>query len=231
MKSVKVLSGGAAQGLVEALRPAFEAKTGCRIDGTFGAVGAMRERLLAGEPADLLILSRALIDGLVRDGHLVEESVKDIGAVETAVAVRQGDPLRALGTAAELRAALLAADAIHFPDPEQATAGIHFAKVMKELGIRDAVAGRLQAAPNGATAMRALAASKSHRPIGCTQATEILSTAGIVLVAPLPPGCNLATTYTCAITPHAQAAGEAATLAHRLTDVAARTTRQRLGFT
>ncbi|MGE0578105.1 MAG: substrate-binding domain-containing protein, partial [Reyranella sp.] len=92
MKFLRVLSGGAAQGLVEALRPEFETASGCTIDGTFGAVGAMRDRLLAGEPADLVILSRALIDGLARGGHVAAGSVRDIGVVETAVAVRAGDP-------------------------------------------------------------------------------------------------------------------------------------------
>jgi molybdate transport system substrate-binding protein len=169
MKTIRILSGGAAQGLVEALQPSFEAGTGCRIDGVFGAVGAMQSRLLAGEPADIMILSRALIDGLARDGHVVTQSTKDIGSVQTAIAVRSGDPLPAVGDAAELRAALLAADAIHFPDPEQSTAGIHFAKVLRDLGIRDAIAQQLRPAANGATAMRALAASKSRQPLGCTQ--------------------------------------------------------------
>jgi len=62
MKTVRLLSGGAAQGLVEAQRAAFEARSGCAIDGVFGAVGAMKARLLSGEPADLLILSRAGVD-------------------------------------------------------------------------------------------------------------------------------------------------------------------------
>ena len=140
MKIVRVLSGGAAQGLVEALRPSFEATTGAAIEGIFGAVGAMQARLLAGEPADVMILSRALIDGLARDGQVLALSAKDIGAVQTAVAVRSSDSPPAVGSAAELRAALLAADSIHFPDPEQSTAGIHFAKVLKDLGIWDEVA-------------------------------------------------------------------------------------------
>ena len=58
VKALRILSGGAAHGLVEPLRPDFEAATGCTIDGVFGAVGAMKARLLSGEPADLLILSR-----------------------------------------------------------------------------------------------------------------------------------------------------------------------------
>ncbi|MBM3646629.1 MAG: ABC transporter substrate-binding protein [Alphaproteobacteria bacterium] len=230
MKPVRLLSGGAAHGLVESVRPAFEATTGRTIDGTFGAVGAMKARLLAGEPADLAILSRALIDELAASGHLVAGSVRDIGAVETAIAVRRGDPLPAVGSAAALRLALAAADEIHFPDPEQATAGIHFARVMRDLGLWDALGKRLRPAPNGATAMRALAASTSGRPIGCTQATEILSTPGIVVVAPLPPGCDLATTYTVAATSRARASTDAARLIDLVADDSGRVARQRLGF-
>mgnify|MGYP001566676411 FL=1 len=230
MKTLRILSGGAAQGLVDSLRPAFEAATGCIIAGTFGAVGAMRARLLAGEPADLVILTRALIDGLAKDGHVAAHSAADLGTVETAVAVRRGEALPPIGDAEALRAALLAADEIHFPDPEQATAGIHFAKVLRDLGIWDEVASRLKTAPNGATAMRALAASTSRRPIGCTQATEILSTPGIVLVAPLPPGCALVTVYTAATGAKAQLPAEAARLAMLLTDAAGREDRHRLGF-
>jgi molybdate transport system substrate-binding protein len=230
MKAVRILSGGAAQGLVEAVRPAFEAKSGCTIDGVFGAVGAMKARLLSGEPADLLILSRALIDELAHVGHVAPASIRDVGAVATSVAIRIGDAAPALDSADALRSALRAADEIHFPDAELSSAGIHFAKVLRDLGLWDALADRLCPAPNGATAMRALAASKSRHPIGCTQATEILSTFGVTLVAPLPPGCELATTYSCAITSHAAASDAAAVLIDLLTGTADRDARRRLGF-
>jgi molybdate transport system substrate-binding protein len=228
--TVRILSGGAAQGLVEQVRPLFEGDTGHRLDGTFGAVGAMRDRLLAGEPCDLVILTRALVDGLVKDGHVLGGSARDIGTVETAVAVRTGDLAPPLPDAASLRAALLAADAIHFPDPELATAGIHVAKVLRELGISDRVAGRLRTSPNGATAMRALATSKSARPIGCTQATEILSTPGITLVGSLPTGSELATVYTAGVTAQAAAPDLARALIAEMTNEAGRAARRKLGF-
>ena len=71
MTTLHILSGGAAQGLVESQRAAFEAAAGCTLAGTFGAVGAMRQRLLDGAPADLLILSRALIEELAADDELL----------------------------------------------------------------------------------------------------------------------------------------------------------------
>lgn len=215
MKTLKILSGGAAHGLVEKIRPAFEAATGCTIDGTFSAVGAMRDRLLAGEPADVVILSRALIDELVESGHLVP-AIRDVAHVATSVAVRSGDPLPAMATSGDLRVALAAADEIHFPDPAQATAGIHFAKVIRQLGQWDNVVNRLRLAPNGATAMKALAASTAPHPLGCTQETEIRITPGVTLVAPLPPGCDLTTVYTAAITATTRMPQEAAALIARL---------------
>ena len=218
MRSLRLLSGGAAQGLVGALAPAFVAETGCRIEGEFGAVGAMAAKLRAGALTDLLILTAALIAELTREGRVVEGSAADVGTVLTAVAVRAGD------------AALLAADVIYFPDPRQATAGIHFAKVLDRLGIGEAVAARLQQFPNGATAMHALAASRSARPIGCTQITEMLSTPGVAVAGALPAGFELATIYTAAVAANAAEPEQARRLAALLTSEAAREARARAGF-
>jgi molybdate transport system substrate-binding protein len=203
--TLRILAGGAAQPLVERLRPTL----GFEIEGTFSAVGAMRDKLLAGEPADLVILSRALVEGLAKSGHVVASSMTDVARVATAVAVRADDPVPAIADKAGLAAALEAADEIHFPDPALATAGIHFAKVMRELGVWSRVQGRLKLAPNGNTAMRSLAASTARRPIGCTQETEIRATPGITLAGPLPPGCDLTTVYTAAVTTIAKAPIEA----------------------
>jgi molybdate transport system substrate-binding protein len=221
-----VLSGGAAEGLVAALAPSFEAEAGCEIDGTFGAVGAMRDRLLAGAPADVLILSRALIDELARQGHAVPGSVVDIGTVATAIAVRSGDSAPPVGDAAGLRAALLAAGEIHCPDPRRATAGIHFAGVLDRLGIAGEVTARLRTHPNGMTAMRALAAAAAERPLGCTQVTEIVATPGVTLVAPLPDEFGLRTVYTAAVCARAVRPAEAGALVGLLTGAAAREERR-----
>jgi len=225
-----ILSGGAAQGLVAALAPQFKAETGAEIDGTFGAVGAMRDRLLAGTPADMLILTSALIAELMGSGHVVAGSAAAVGAVATAVAVRRGDPAPAVGDADALRAALRAADSIYFPDPKLATAGIHFAKVLERLGIAAEVAARLRPYPNGAAAMAALAAVSGGRPIGCTQVTEILNTPGVALVADLPGDFALATVYTLGICAKAQAADLARQFSKLLTGDASRDLRAKLGF-
>jgi molybdate transport system substrate-binding protein len=225
-----VLSGGAAQGVVTALSADFEASTGYAIEGTFGAVGAMKEKLLAGAPADVLILTRALIDELTDAGQAIAETRADLGRVRTGVAVRARDPIPDVGTADALRAALRAADAIFFPDAQRATAGIHFARVLETLGIATEVAARLSTHPNGATAMRELAKATGRHPIGVTQITEILNTPGVTLIGPLPPEFELATTYTAAVCARAAAPEPARRLVALLAGAAQRPLRERSGF-
>ena len=230
MTNLKILSGGAAQGLVTSLTATFKAQTGFDISGEFGAVGAMAEKLHKGVPTDVVILTAALVAKLAEEKLVVAASVFDVGMVETALAVRKGDPLIKVRDEADLREALLASDAIFVPDTKASTAGIHVAKVLAQLGVADAVAAQLKIYPNGATAMHQLAGSDAKRPIGCTQSTEIISTEGIVLSGPLPRGCELATMYTAGVTTQATNAAQAQALIELLTSADAREPRTRAGF-
>jgi molybdate transport system substrate-binding protein len=230
MKSLNILSGGAAQGLVTGLAPAFKAKTGFEIRGEFGAVGGMADKLRNGVAADIIILTAALVAKLAEERLVVASSIADVGVVETALAVRSGDPKVTAKDAKDLRKVFVAADAIFVPDTKTSTAGIHAAKVLKQLGIADEVAGCLKVYPNGATAMRELAASDAKRPIGCTQSTEIISTKGVELSGVLPSGYELATMYTAAVTSSAANAAIAQALIGLLVGADASDARRRAGF-
>jgi molybdate transport system substrate-binding protein len=78
--------------------------------------------------------------------------------------------------------------------------------------------------------MRELANSTATRPIGCTQATEIIATGGIALSGSLPPGCELVTMYTAGVTARAAYPKEAAALIGLLAGAEHRGLRQRAGF-
>ena len=71
--------------------------------------------------------------------------------------------------------------------------------MLDRLGIRAALAPRLRMFANGRTAMRALAGSADGDALGCTQASEIVATPGIVLVGALPAPFALATVYSAAV--------------------------------
>ena len=227
---LKILSAGAAQGVVTGLADEFRARTGYELDCSLGAVGAMQENLLAGAPADLIILTRALIAGLVEDGKVAPDSSADLGRVRTGVAVRAGDPLPDVSSPDALRNTLLAAAGIFFPDPQKATAGIHFARVLVTLGVRAELEPRLKTYPNGATAMREMAQSKGERLVGCTQVTEINNTPGVVLVGLLPSEFELATVYSAGVCSGAASAKAARQFIEFLAGEQSRALRVKAGF-
>ena len=230
MSALNILSGGAAQALVRSLATKFKAQTGFDIQGEFGAVGAMADKLRNGASADIVVLTAAIVGKLAQENRVIPASISDVGLVETAIAVRAGDPKVTVSDAAALRGALLSADAIFIPDTKASTAGIHIAKILQRLGIADEVAARLKILPNGATAMRHLAETEALRPIGCTQSTEIISTPGVVLSGSLPRGCDLLTMYTAAVTTGATNAREAQRLIDLLIGTDQRESRERAGF-
>jgi len=227
---VHILSGGAAKGVVAGLEREFAAKTGAGISGSYGAVGAMKEKLLAGEPCDVVILTAALIEELTAAGHLVAGSGAPLGRVRTGVAVRSGDPVPDVSTPEALAAALCAARGIYFPDPHRATAGIHFANVLRKLGIYDSVAPYLRPYPNGATAMAQMAQSTDPQLIGCTQVTEIRYTEGVTLVDVLPAEFELATVYSAAVCTNAANREAAQVLVDMLSGSASAELRSKGGF-
>jgi molybdate transport system substrate-binding protein len=201
---LRLLSAGAAKGIVEALAPTWRHETGAEIIATFGAVGAIKEALDTGASCDVIVLTQKMIGALADEKCVLVDTAAPLGAVRTGIAVRDGDALPDVSDAAALRAALIAANAIYFPDPERATAGVHFMKVLQSLGIDGDVASHLRPFPNGATAMRALADEGQRGGIGCTQMTEIRYTRGVRVVGPLPSGLDLTTVYAAAVTRHAE---------------------------
>lgn len=229
-KDLYLLSAGAAKGLVEVLAPHFLAQTGIPLCATFGAVGAIREKLLAGDPCDALILTEAMIDQLAASGHVVAGTQAALGRVRTGIGVRAGDALPDITSRAALEGSLRAASDIFVPDTQRSTAGIHFGRVLDQLGIYTEVAPRLRTYPNGAAAMHALAHSSGPTPIGCTQVSEIKYAKGVTLVGALPTEFELATVYSIAVCSAAQQAPVAQHFAEWLGGADASEARRKAGF-
>lgn len=228
--TLNLLCAGAAQGLVKALQPRFTQESGAVLNARFGAVGAMKEALLAGEPCDVMIVTAAMVDSLVGEGRLRAEGRADLGRVRTGIAVKSGMPHPDVASAEGLKAALLAARGVYFPDPQRATAGIHFANVLRQLGIHEQMEPRLRTYPAGAIAMRELAASPEGDLIGCTQATEIKYTEGVDFAGMLPREFELATVYTAALAGNTPQPGLAQAFIALLAGADAQAVREAGGF-
>ena len=203
MPTLRILSAGAAQAVTERIIEAFKRDTGADVTAAFGAVGAMKARLTGGEGADVIILTRAMIDEMAAEGALEQGSRVDLGTVGTGVAVRAGSAAPDVTTPAALRAAILAAGKVVCPDPAIATAGKVVMSVMDKLGIVGDVRARMQLFPNGYAAMNWLAASGAEGDLGITQVTEIKPNRSVTYVGPLPEEFQMKAVYSAGLVTHA----------------------------
>jgi len=232
MIEIRVLSGGAAAGVVQGIQENFENTHQCKINGTYSAVGAMRDLVLKGEPCDLVILSKSLVNELVVSGHVDANSVRSLGIVPTGIAIpsKRTSPSPQIKTVDELKEAFRSAPALYFPDMEKSTAGIHFMKVMKILGLDQELASRFKTFPNGATAMAQMALDSDTNVIGGTQTTEINICPGVELIGLLPQAIELNTDYTLGICKNSNNSELVKNLADILVGQESMAIRQKIGY-
>ena len=223
---LNVLSAGAAKAVVTAVAR----DAGLELGGAFGAVGAMQDKLLAGEPCDVVVLTRSMLEALASSGRIDAATIGDLGRGYTGIAVKRGASTPNIARTTGLSIALLGAEEIYVPDLKQSTAGRHIAEMLATLGIAGEVAPHLKEFPNGAQAMKAMAASASAYAIGCTQASEILYTEGVTLVGPLPGEFDLATLYAAAVCTGSTGAPAAEAFVRTLTGELAQRMREKAGF-
>ena len=77
MATVKVFSGGAPKEVFVQLAPAFERESGHKLDFIFAVMSALRDKLAAGETADVLVMPTNILDdyeksGVARHAHELE---------------------------------------------------------------------------------------------------------------------------------------------------------------
>ncbi len=189
---LKVLSAGAVRAVVEELAEAFRRETGHTVVFAFDTAGALRRRAPA-EPADVVIVTDAVIDELAGRGVVVPGTRTDLARVGIGVGVRRGAPLPDISTPEALKRTLLAAKSFVYMDPGKgATSGIHFAGVLERLGIASAVKDKALLWPAGASAE---AVADGRAELCVQQMSEILVVPGVTLVGPLPKELQKITTY------------------------------------
>jgi molybdate transport system substrate-binding protein len=181
---IKVLASAALASSFATLKPMYEKASGNKVDLTLATSGALAKRVAEGETADLIISTGAGIDGLIKDGKVVAGSRVDIARSGIGVAVKAGAPKPDISSPQALKAALLAAKSVVYTDPKSGGAsGIHFVKVLAELGIADAVNAKAKFGQGGLTGEFIV---KGEADMAVQQLPELKSVPGIDIVGPLP---------------------------------------------
>src|SRR6476469_6317555 len=116
---IKVLTSVALTTALNELAPKFEQATGNKLNIGYSLIADIRKRILEGETADVIILSRPVMDELQKQDKFVPGSVANIAGTPVALAVRRGAPRPDVSTVDALKHTLLSAKSIVYADPSK----------------------------------------------------------------------------------------------------------------
>ncbi|HLI21315.1 MAG TPA: substrate-binding domain-containing protein [Stellaceae bacterium] len=194
---LNVLSAGAVQGAMKTLAADYQAKTGTTVQFTFGNVGQIADRLKAGDPADVVILSASAIDDLAKGGNIGVASARPLGKVGMGVAVAEGATPPDIATPDAFKAALLAAPSIAYSDPQGGgSSGIFFDRLIQKLGIADQIRAKAVLIRGGSAADQ-IAQGKAAMAV--QNASELIDVPGIRYVGPFPAADQNYITYSAGV--------------------------------
>jgi molybdate transport system substrate-binding protein len=195
---IKLMSSGGMKVALINLTTAFEHATKHKVTATYGAPSAIRGRILADEPMDVLVFPGPGIDDLVRQGKIVADSKVILARSGIGVAVRANAPKPDISTPEALKRALLAAKSVVYTDPAFGSpSGIHFAKVLERLGISEEMKAKSKL--HNGTSFNAEFVATGEIEIAIQQISEILPVQGVELVGPLPGDLQLTTMFAIGI--------------------------------
>ena len=221
MADIKVMSAGAVKAMVVALGAEFERETGNKLDLNFGTAGSLRDRLKAGEKADLVILSESAIEALEKTGLFVPGSRTDLGRTVTGVVIKEGAAVPDISTPEAFKLALLKARSVAYTDPKAGgSSGTMFAALLEKLGIAAEVNKKAVLGKGGVDVATSIAEGRAE--IGTTFISEVLPVKGAKVIGTLPGELHNSNTYTAAITAGSAAREGAQALLAKLTNPAGR---------
>ncbi len=181
---IKLLCAVALHPAIDALIPDFEKSSGHKVTVAYGTAGAIANRFLKGEAADLLINAAPLMDQLRAQGKVLAGDRIIIAKVGVGVFVRKGAVKPDISSADAFKHSMLAAKSIIYPDPAGGGAsGIYVASLLERLGIAAEMKPKTKLSTLGA--LYASVAS-GEVEIGFNQVSEILAQPTVELVGPLP---------------------------------------------
>jgi molybdate transport system substrate-binding protein len=195
--TIRVYSGGAPRAALKLFAGEFQQATGHELAFTFDGVSPLRERLAAGERADVILLPALMIDAMDKAGALRPKSCTALARSGIGVVVRQGAPMPDISNPEAVRKTLESARSIAYSDPKLAPSGVHLTKVLAQFGIAEAVHAKttLRTPFDGGVTLIA----NGEVELGMYLVSEIQMIKGVQLVGLLPPELQSYVVYSAGV--------------------------------
>jgi molybdate transport system substrate-binding protein len=226
---LKVMCARSMHVAVGALGKAFADAAGHEVVFDFGTVGALEEKLAAGERTDVVILSVPVIGKLEQAGVLVPGSRRNVAKTFIAVCIKAGAPKPDFATTEAFKRLLTNARVIAGSDPGVGgSAGVHLARMFEREGLAAMLKDKLKPQQSGVEVAKRVVEGQAE--FGLTLSGEVASVPGAAIAGPLPPPFGLDTVYCAAMMAGSTAAEAASALIEALTTPSTRPVWTKAGF-
>ncbi len=177
-----VLSSNGVRAALEVVLPQCERQLGRSVDIEYGTSASIRQRVNGGEAVDVAFITTPVVAELGRAGHLDPRSIVNLGRAGIGVGVKAGGRRFAIGTADEIKRAMLDARSVTFA--REGASRTHLESMFEKLGIAAEMQAKTLLEPGSVQAAAKVAAGEAE--VLLTLVSEILPEDGMELVGPLP---------------------------------------------
>jgi molybdate transport system substrate-binding protein len=190
---IKVLTAGAYKQVIVDVTPQFEKQTGHKLVIQNDTVGALVKRIDGGEAFDVVVVTPAALDYLMKKGKVVDGARAELARVGVGVMVKEGTPKPDVSSVEAFKKAVLDAKTVAYIDPASGgSSGIYVDRLLQKLGIAEQVKPKVRLKKGGHVSDYVLS---GEAELGIHQISEIVTVKGLTLVGPLPAEIQNYTTY------------------------------------
>jgi molybdate transport system substrate-binding protein len=216
---INVFSAGAVQEVEKEIAAEFAKQTGHKVTFTIGTVGQIQEKLKAGAPVDVIVVSAPALEDMAKTGVVRPDSRVAVGRIGIGVGYKAGAPKPDISSPDAFRETLLKAKAITYMDPAVgASSGIAFARILSDLGIADQMKPKTKLTLAGYSADKV---ASGEVELAIQNQSEIMPVKGVTLAGPLPGPLQVYTPYAAGVATKSGNVNEAQAFIRAITDAKA----------
>ncbi len=179
---MKVMSTLGVKSVLDELAPAFERETGAKLDIWLNPTALQEQKILAGERADVAILTRDAVERLIGKGIMRAGSRVDLARSKVGFAVKKGAPFPDITTKDAVVSLLETTPSIVYS--KAGASGLFFTGLLDRLGLRARIDAKAIVIPAGFTAELV---ADGRAALAVQQVSELMAVDGVEVVGALPP--------------------------------------------